>query len=894
MNDWTTALPAAGLAPPYRLRAEHLDRAWGLPTAEPRLSWVTPPVPGDWSAAGWHVQAARGASELIAGHPDLWDSGWRHVGKSHLTAYGGEPLRSRDAVAWRVRVRYDHGGVGPWSEPATFTVGLLDPEDWTAQWIGPSTHESNGACVWIETAFDLPDHVESATLYATALGLYDAQLNGRPATLGRLNPGWTDYTKRIAVQSFDVAGHVQRGANRLSFTLAEGWYGGQLGWTRRGHVFNFGPPPPRLLAQLECVLTGGERFTLGSGAAWRWAGSGVTAASLYFGATEDRRRTRALEAGEAPGEAFRGVAVFDPPPGRLVPQSDPLIVTAETLPARSVTPIDRGVRIDFGQNLAGVCRLDLDEPEGREITLRHGELLEPDGSLHTANLRMAESVDRFTAAGGRDTLEPRFTYHGFRYAEVTGTCEPLPPERASAVVIRSDCPPTLRVSTSSPLVDRIVEMCGWTLRSNLVGVLTDCPQRDERFGWFGDASAFAGSACYLHDLAPLLGKLCDDAIDCQRPDGVYPDFAPWVPGIVDDHGGPGYMDGPAVYAHLAWRRYGDLAPARRLLPGLLAYLRYVRRHNPDGLWKHRRGHDYGDWVGPRPRADKTQIATLMLLRTTRCVAELAEAAGEKDVAHEAGKYANELHAAFSKACLTPEGYHPVSQATAAVALGMGLVPDGLVGPVSRQLVRAIDERGGLMHTGMMSTPYLLPALTRTGRHDVAVRLLLERRRPSWGYEIEQGATTVWERWDADQQDDSMNSRNHFAFGSVLQWIVTDLAGIRPASPGFESVAFRPTWLSERHAELDRVDVAYDSPRGPLRLAWRDLGDRIEVEAAAPPTVHARFHVPDGFAVIDEEPGPGNGGTLVVTGSRRVTLERRPGRRGAGVEPASGQPQRGTP
>ncbi len=869
---------ADGLAP-VRLRAEHLDRALGLPTTQPRLSWQLPGSPDGRETVACQIHAAARLADLLNGKPGLWDSGWRPAAPRRLAPWAGRPLAPRDHVYWRVRAKLDDGRVTAWSEPARFSIGLLSPGDWAAAWIGPSDYRSGGPCPLLEKRFALEAPVVRATLHITALGLYDAQLNGRPVGEGRLLPGWTDYTRRVPVQTFDVTDLLAAGPHVLRVTLAEGWYGGQLGWIEKGHVFNYGPPPPRLLLQLECETADGCTRTIVSDETWRWVASGVLSASLYFGQTEDRGRTRQLDDEHENGQPWAAVAVFGPPAGRLTPQPDPPITVAQDVgPRRITTTADGAALIDFGQNLAGVCRLAFHEPAGTVIELRHGEALNEDGSLHRANLRMAVACDRATSAGVADVFEPRFTYHGFRYAEVRGLRRPPRPDEVAARVLHSDCDDTFELTSSCSLVNRLHEVCRWALKSNLVGVLTDCPQRDERFGWLGDAAAFAPAACSLMDLSAVLPKVCDDIADAQHDHGVFPDIAPWVPGVIDAHGAPGYMDGAAVFPWLAWRRYGDLRPAQTLLPGLLKYLRYVESQNPGDLWENQRGTDYGDWVSPRPGADKTQIASLMWLRTAQLTTAMARALGDDDASRNAASLADRIAKAFNRRYLTDAGYEPASQATAAVALGLGVVPDDHQRTVMRQLARLVEDNGRRLHTGMIATPYLLPALSRHGRHDLALALLLQRESPSWAYWLDRGATTLWERWDADRQPPEMNSRNHFAFGSVFDWMVSDLVGLRPGSPGYASVVFRPAWPRVRHEELHAVDATYHSACGPVRFAWEDRAESVEVCFGLPPGVAGQLVSPPGFRPVegpDRVAARDGGRVLPLRGAGRLRFARLP-------------------
>ena len=840
-------------------RCEHRVNPLGVAVARPRLSWRTMGLGGQ---VGWRLQADARLDALVGGQASF-DTG-DVVGAAgrcrHLVDAGLPALRSRERCWWRVMAWNSAGDRTAWSEPAWFEAPLWSPSDWRGAWIGPGQWREGGVYRLVRrfTLDDLPDH---ARLYATALGLYRVSINGHSVSDARLAPGWTDYRKRVAFQTYDVGGLLRRGGNVVSVTLAEGWYAGQLGWLKRGHREVYGPMPPRALLQLEAWLEGGcsdaePAVLVASDDRWTWAGSDILEASLYFG-ERCRRGVEGLDEGDGLEGGEKPVVVLPGPEGALVPQPDPPIRAIERVEAMAVSRLDGGViRYDFGQNLAGVCEVDLSSAGGgvasKGLVLRHGEMLNADGTLHTDNLRMAVSEDhcRFEggfaggigegdgdgigAGGSREPWCPWFTYHGFRYAELSGWGGGDPPAVAARCV-RSDCAMAAELESDDEMLSRVWSMAQWGLRSNLVGVLTDCPQRDERLGWLGDASAFAFAAAYLMDLSPQMLKLCRDVLDAQNPDGSYPDYAPYIDGVMKPSGSPGYMDGAAVFAYLAWRHYGDAAPAAEMVPSLMRYLEYIRSHNPDLLWWDRRGEDYGDWVSPRPKGDKTQTSTLLWYRTARLTAAMARGVGDAASARRLRRLADTIRARFNREYLTPTGYRPISQATAAMALQLGMVPGSHRAAVAAQLVERIETNDGRMHTGMIATPYLLPALSRAGYHDWALRLFHERRRPSWGYMIDHGATTLWERWDADAHSPEMNSRNHFAYGSVCRWVVEDVVGIRPLTPGFGRVLIDPWPTVGGMLGANDVDgprwlrFSLSTPWGRLVVSYRWLGDRVRVE-----------------------------------------------------------------
>ncbi|MBW7904176.1 MAG: glycoside hydrolase family 78 protein [Phycisphaerae bacterium] len=840
------------------------------------MSWtLTALRPGDRGLvqSRYRILAASTPERLAADDPDLWDSGEVRSDRTSHVEYGGRALSARQRVYWKVRAWDREGRPSAWSAPATWSMGLLEPSDWNgALWIGdatpaPADHEPLPAPL-LRKAFDRGGRgpVRRATVHVTALGLYELRINGRRVGDHVLSPEWTDYHRRIQYQAFEIAELIRDGENVVGLMLGDGWYAGKLGLAG---IVPGGPPrgiygrQPCALLRLEIEEADGTRLVVLSDGSWQSTLEGpVRAADLLDGETYDgRREIPGWDAPGDPGGEWKAVRVFDPPPGRLVAQpNEPIRVTRELRPVALTEPKPGVWVFDLGQNMAGWCRLTTSGPAGTTITLRHAEVLNPDGTVYTANLRGAAQTDRFILRGeGQETFEPRFTYHGFRYVEVTGLPSPPTRELLAGRVVHSAAREVGSFECSEPLLNRLWQNIVWTQRANLHSTPTDCPQRDERCGWMGDILAFGPTACFNMDMAAFFTKWLPDTRDAQAADGRFADFSPHA---FDPNsrfsGAPGWGDAGVFVPWTAWQFYGD----RRLLAEQYAAARrwvdFVRSKNPDLLWKNARGNDYGDWLNadtlrlegwPTRGAEvpKEVFATMFFARSAQLVADMARVLGDAGGAEEYGRLAADIRAAFCAAYVGPDGrMHGDTQAGYAIALNFDLLPEAQRAAAARRMVERFEPYGGQISTGFHSTAPLMLELSGRGFNDEAYRLVLSRTMPSWGYAIDQGATTIWERWDGyvegrGFQDPGMNSFSHYAIGAVGEWFYKVILGINPdpAGPGFERVIIRP----RPGPGLSWARGSYDSIRGRVAVAWRRDAEGLALDIEVPPNVSATVHVP---------------------------------------------------
>ncbi|MFE7212231.1 alpha-L-rhamnosidase [Streptomyces sp. NPDC001698] len=680
--------------------------------------------------------------------------------------------------------------------------------------------------------------VSRARLYATALGLYEAHLNGSRVGRDQLAPGWTDYRTRLPYQTYDVTALLRPGANAIGVYLAPGWYTGDVGM--------FGPHQygehPALLAQLEVEYADGTSERITSDAGWRAASGAIVAADLHGGETYDARK-------ETPGWTSPGFddgswlgvrGAGDVGPRLIVAQeAGPVRVTEELTPKKVTEPRPGVFVFDLGQNMVGSVRLRVSGAAGTTVRLRHAEVLNPDGTVYTANLRSASATDTYTLKGrGEESYEPRFTVHGFRYVEVTGFPGTPSARAVTGRVMHTSAPFTLDFETDVPMLNQLHRNITWGQRGNFLSVPTDTPARDERLGWTGDINVFAPTAAYTMESARFLSKWLVDLRDSQTTEGAFTDVAPAVGGL--GSGTAGWGDAGVTVPWSLYQAYGDRQVLADAWPSVQAWLTYLEKNSNQLL---RPAQGYGDWLNVDDETPKAVIATAYFAHSADLAARMAAELG-KDPASCLALF-EQVREAFRNAYVASDGRVKGDTQTAYVlALSMDLMPDGLRKAAADRLVALIEARDWHLSTGFLGTPRLLPVLTDTGHTDVAHRLLQQRSYPSWGYQIDKGSTTMWERWDSIRpdgsfQDPGMNSFNHYAYGSVGEWMYANIAGISAGRPGYREIVIRP----RPGGAVTSSRATFTSVYGPVSTQWRQQGGRFNLTCTVPPNTAAEVWIP---------------------------------------------------
>ncbi len=928
--DWGRRLGAAGLGmwvagaaaagpglTPAQLRCEYRTNPLGIDELRPRLSWVVESGERGQRQTAYQVLVASDETRLRKGRGDLWDSGKVAGGETTGVVYSGKPLGSRQLCFWKVKVWDKDGRASDWSQPAQWSMGLLKDKDWQAQYI--SFRDTSPVHKFKEPLFLPPARqyrkefaaarpVRRATLYATALGIYELHLNGQRVGDEWFAPGWCDYHQRAYYNTYDVTALVKHGANALGAWVADGWYSGYIGFglltgigTEAIGRYTYGKTPA-LQAQLEIEYADGSRQVVATDASWKVTGAGpIQEGDFLMGESYDARQEmrgwaeagfddsrweaaiRAEANGSAPakfyeyrnptgggGPKIEGREVdlaFKPPPKREAFPGVPVRAVEEIRPTGITSPTNGVYIFNLGQNFAGVARLKVKGPAGTRVRLRYGEMLHPDGRLMTENLRKARATDYYTLRGDPlgETYVPRFTFHGFQYVELTGYPGEPGLEAVTGIVLQSDTPLASAFECSDPVVNRLFKNIVWTQRANFLDLPTDCPQRDERFGWTGDAQIYVAAAAYNADVAAFYSKWLRELMEAQRPSGVFPGYAPYP----FQHGwdfGTAWCDAGVICPWTIWQAYGDTRIIERCWEPMTRFIAWRKAASREFLGV-AHGNEWGDWLSVNEKTPIDYIDTAYFAYSTKLMAEMAQAIGKTAAAADYSALLGKIKAAFNRKYVQADGALSVDTQTAyALALYMDLLPESLRAAAGARLAKKIEANEGRMSTGFLGTRPLLPALSATGQSDLAARLLQSRKYPSWGYEVEQGATTIWERWNSYTKDKGfggaqnaeMNSFAHYSFGAVCEWMFSQLAGIQSDGPGYRRIIIRPTPPSPGsnpdQAPIDWVRAHYDSIHGRIASAWKVEGERFRLELALPANTTATVYVPARAAASVTENG----------------------------------------
>ncbi|HWY45117.1 MAG TPA: family 78 glycoside hydrolase catalytic domain [Candidatus Sulfotelmatobacter sp.] len=782
-----------------------------------------------------YLEAEDGSVQVFKSGPD----GWRGA----LNATGDWQSSSFDDTAWKPAIRY----VPPVSGFETAELGNPWP---------------TGAVKSLRRGFEIRNPVASARIYATALGAYKLWINGQSVGDQILAPGWTDYRERVIYQTYDVTSDVKAGKNAIAALLAPGWYTTPLQWYRQG--YNYGKTSPALRAQLRIEYKDGSVDTILTDEQWKAEISPILSAEIYDGETYDARKTQAnWNMSGFDDKQWKPVNVVQPVEPKIVWQYFQPIRVETTLEAKKMKSPAPGVYIfDFGQNLSGVPRISVEGIAGMDVTLRFAEILNPDGSLYVDNLRTAKATDHFVLAGrGREEYQPTFTFHGFRYVEISGLKNRAQLKDLKAVVFHTDAPFTATLRTGSAMLNQLWSNILWGQRSNFIGVPTDCPQRDERLGWSADAQVFWRTATYNMDLTAFSRKFGADLRGTQVGTAMYGIFAPGTSSANPGYG-TGWSDAGVVIPWTSWIQTGDKQVIEENWAGMEKYLAAIQAANPNYLWQKNYGIPFADWLAPEGVTPVDLIATAYWAYDVTLMREMAHATGRTSDEQKYAKLFDEIKAAFNRVYVRTDGFvggvpprpvfasgmertlsdRPVETQTGYVlALHMNLLPDSLRSLAANRLVDRIEANHWRLGTGFLGTPYLLSVLSDTGHSDVAYRLLLNTEYPSWGYLVEHGATTMWERWNGDQMrnDPSMNSYNHYAYGAVADWIYRYAAGIDtvPTEPGFHVIRLHPNF----DKRLGSLDFSYESPYGTIHSAWTISDGKVIWNLTIP--ANATGHLP---------------------------------------------------
>jgi len=876
------------------LRTEYKEDPLGIDVMKPRLSWqLRSAKAGERgvSQSAYQIRVSLKHQDLQLGKSLVWDSGKVNSGDSTQQPYSGTPLQPAQRYYWQVRVWNAQDMASDWSAPASWEMGLLSAADWKASWIEPDWQEDaakSGPSPLLRRGFKLNGSVARARAYVTSHGLYEMQLNGQRVGDEVFTPGWTSYKNHLQYQTYDVTNLLRNGDNAVGVILGNGWYRGRIGFDGRRNAYG---DRLGLLTVIAVVYKDGREELIASDQNWKAATGPILMSEIYNGETYDAR----LEKSDwsMPGfndSNWSSVRIADHRKDNLVaPAGPPVRRTEEIKPIKIFkTPAGETV-VDMGQNMVGWARLKLLGTAGTVVTLRHAEVLDQNGNFYTANLRAAEQTVRYTLkGGGPETFEPHFTFQGFRYVAVAGFPGELKSDSITGVVIHSDMHPTSEFETSSKLVNQLQHNIIWGQKGNFLDVPTDCPQRDERLGWTGDAQVFSRTAAFNMDVASFFTKWLKDVAFDQFENGSVP-FV--VPDVLSSPGKP--AGGSAAWSDVAviipWNMYlsyGDKRILETQYASMAKWVEYERkRAGDDYIWDG--DFHFGDWLAfatsrpdyPGATTSKDLIATAFFAHSTDLLQRSAQVLG-KDA--DAARYADllaKIKKAFCREYVTDTGRVGENTQTAyALALQFYLLPDELRPVAAKRLADEVRQRHHLT-TGFVGTPYLCHVLSRYGYLAEAYMLLNREEYPSWLYPVKAGATTIWERWDGQKpdgsfQDKGMNSFNHYAYGAIGEWMYRVMAGIEidEAAPGYKHILIQP----QPGGGFTQVKASHNTMYGTVSSAWTLKDDTFELAVEVPANTWATVRLPKAQLANVQESGHQLAGSYGITNVKQegetVTME----------------------
>jgi alpha-L-rhamnosidase len=841
------------------LRCENLVDPKGIDLVVPRLSWEISSDSRNIKQTGYHILVASSLDKLATDEGDLWDSKEVESDESILISYNGNELESRTECYWKVKVKTNQGD-SKWSEPAVWTMGLLHPTEWKASWTGWDKGfpeeilegKTRLAARYLRKEFSAEDkEIKKAIIYISGLGLYEAYLNAEKLGEQALSPTPTDYSKVVKYNTFDVTDRLSKGDNAIGVVLGNGrFFGMRQPGTRH---FSF----PKLFLQLEITYADGSIQTVVSDDSWKVTADGpIRANNEYDGEEYDARMEFAgwNQAG-FDDSAWTKAEIVEAPSGVLEAQLNRNIKVMETIHPIGIKEIQPQVYIlDMGQNMVGWLQLKVNGEKGDEVKLRFAEILKPDGNLYMDNLRGALVTDKYTLKGGApETWEPVFTYHGFRFVEITGFPGTPTISDFEGKVVYDEMETTGQFETSDSTINQIYKNAYWGIRGNYRGMPTDCPQRDERMGWLGDRAVGSQGESFIFDNHNLYAKWLDDIEQSQREDGSIPDVAPNYWSVYSDN-----MTWPGAYviiANMLYEQYGDKQPIVKHYDSMKKWIDYMREKY---LVDHILIKDtYGDWCmppelpelihsqDPSRKTDGAVLSTTFYFRVLKLLERFAGMLDKPDDAVAFAQEAEVIKNAFNEKYFNKETkqYSNNTVTSNLLPLCYGMTPDEYKTAVFQHIVdKTMGDFNGHVSTGLVGIQWLMRGLSENGRSDIALKIATNRTYPSWGYMIEEGATTIWELWNGNTADPSMNSANHvMLLGDLVVWFYEYLGGIKnyPESVGFKQIEMKPYPVDG----LSYVTASYRSSHGLIKSAWKKEGTRFTWSITIPGNTSAIVYIP---------------------------------------------------
>ena len=849
------AIPTFAQQPTFSsLVCEYQTNPMGIDILQPRLGWKFKSSAKDVMQAAYELRIATDSTALTKGKDIFWQTGKVKSDQSIHVAYKGPALTSGQRYYWQVRIWDNKGNTSKWSNANYWEMGLLKPTDWSAKWIRSNIQADSvdGPAPMFRKSFNLKKPVKSARLYITAHGIFEAYLNGHRVGNDYFAPGWTTYRKRLQYQTYDVTALLNKGNNAAGVMIGDGWFRGHLDKWK-----NIYGKDLALLYQLEVRYTDGTKEVIGSDGQWKAAVGPIRFSSFYNGEIYDTRlEKKGWDQAGYNDKGWAPVAQENYDNSILIAQEGPGVKKKEVFrPLKLITTPKGETVIDFGQNLVGWIVLNIKGKAGDVITIKHAEVLDKDGNFYTTNLRFAkQEVKYILGSNNKEMHEPHFTYQGFRYISISGFTGKLDTAGIRAVAMYSDMETTGSLTTSNAMLNQLQKNITWGQKGNFVDVPTDCPQRNERLGWTGDAQAFSRTAEYNMNVASFFTKWLKDLSADQHADGA----VTWVvPDIMSKTaaGVAGWADASTIIPWSMYQTYGDVRILEQQYASMKAWVNYMEQQSINDLWN--TGFHFGDWCfySPSPTddsgkaavTDKYLIAQAFFANSTQLMINSAKVLGKTEDVKKYEALLDRIKKAFVKEYVTPNGRVVSGTQTAmALTLSFDMLPESLRQQMAQRLVDNIKSYGNHLTTGFLGTPYLCHVLSRFGFDDMAYTLLLQDTYPSWLYPVTKGATTIWERWDGikangDMQDPSMNSFNHYSYGAIGDWMYRHMAGLDtdPSAPGYKKIIVAP----HPGGNLTMVNAELETQYGLASSRWQLNNGVFQLDVTIPTNTTAEITLP---------------------------------------------------
>ncbi len=843
------------------LRIEYHKNPQGIDVPKPRFSWIIKANGRNRSQTAYQILVASSKEKLAKNNGDIWDSGKVISNNTNQIAYDGISLASNTTYYWKAKIWDETNQASAWSTTAYWSMGLLKFSNWKGLFISHNvgydkTDKYDSLYLpparYLRKSFTAKKKVKKATAYTTALGLYELRLNGSKVGDDYFLPGWTDYNKRLYYQTFDITNHIQEGENVIGAVIADGWYAGYIGYAllvRLDKVREFYGVNPAFMGQVLLEYEDGSSEIIATDTSWKANEGPTREADIIMGETYDARlENSGWDTAGYDDSTWKTPKVYTYPNGKLMAHPGTRVKNVEKLKPIAMTQPSLGTYVfNLGKNIAGIAALKVKGPKGTKIRLRFGEILKSDGNIQTENLRLARATDTYILKGdGVETWQPKFTYHGFQYVEVTGFPGTPTLDAITGIVLSSIKTDASNFQASNAMNNTLFQNIKTTQSANFFEVPTDCPQRDERLGWTGDAQIYIRSATYNADVAAFMTKFLIDLDDAQRWYGAYPNFAPF-PFSRPNQYSPAWMDAGIIIPYTMYKVYNDRRILEYMYEGMTKFMQFQEDASTNYL-RPGGGNNWGDWLAVNETTSHDFVGASFYGYDAKLMAEMAAALNKTDDAKKYHTLYNNIKKAFAEKYISPNGYTTEdTQTTYALALYFDLYPKELAQKGAARLAEKIEKNGFKFATGFLGTKHVMLALSKYGLHDISYKIFQQTEYPSWGYSVQNGSTSIWERWNSYTKDDAenadinakMNSFSHYAFGSVAEWMFQHAIGIDTEDSGYRNIIIKPA-ISK---EMNFIKGSYKSINGTIAAAWNWKGNKIIMNIEIPANTRAKVYIP---------------------------------------------------